>query len=60
MDLWNVPAAVRMDRMGHSDPRMMMNYTHVASEDGRLFAAKAGRLLEPQENLRLPMPAGTA
>jgi integrase len=60
MDLENVPPAVRMHRMGHSDARMMMNYTHVASEDGRLFAAKLGRLLEPQDNLRLPMPAGTA
>jgi integrase len=60
MDLENVPPAVRMDRMGHSDARMMMNYTHVASEDGRLFAAKLGRLLEPQDNLRLPLPAGTA
>jgi hypothetical protein len=57
MDLWKVPPAVRMDRMGPSDPRMMMNYTHVASEDGRLFAAKMGRLLEPQETLGLPMPA---
>jgi integrase len=62
MDLEHVPAAVRMDRMGHTDPRMMMNYTHVASEDGRLFASRLGRLLEPQENLRLPLPlpAGNA
>jgi integrase len=60
MDLERVPVAVRMDRMGHSDPRMMVNYTHVASEDGRLFAARVGRLLEPRETLLLPMPAGNA
>jgi hypothetical protein len=38
----------------------MMNYSHVASEDGRLFAAKVGRMLEPPDDLRLPMPEGTA
>ena len=48
-------------RKSNGDPRMMMmNYTHVASEDGRLFAAKVGRLLEPRDHLRLPMPAGRA
>jgi len=60
MDLEHVPVAVRMDRMGHSDTRMMVNYTHVASEDGRLFAARVGRLLEPRQTLRLPLPAGNA
>lgn len=60
MDLEHVPVAVRMDRMGHSDARMMLNYTHLSSEDGRVFASKLGRMLEPQENLRLPMPAGNA
>jgi integrase len=60
MDLERVPIAVRQDRLGHSDIRMVANYNHVASEDGRLFAAKLGRLLEPQENLRLMMTAGTA
>lgn len=60
MDLERVPIAVRQDRLGHSDIRMVANYNHVASEDGRLFAAKLGRLLEPQENLRLMMPTGSA
>ncbi len=60
MDLEKVPLAVRQDRLGHSDLRMVANYNHVASEDGRLFAAKLGHLLEPHANLRLMMPAGNA
>jgi len=60
MDLEKVPLAVRQDRLGHSDLRMVANYNHVASEDGRLFAAKLGQLLEPHANLRLMMPAGNA
>jgi len=46
--------------LGHGDIRMVANYNHVVSEDGRLFAAKLGRLLEPQQNLRLVMPTGSA
>jgi hypothetical protein len=46
--------------LGHGDIRMVANCNHVLSEDGRLFAAKLGRLLEPQENLRLVMPTGSA
>jgi hypothetical protein len=42
--------------MGHSN--RCDDAPFVSSEDGRLFAAKLGRLLSPQENLRLPMPAG--
>ncbi|MGA2353495.1 MAG: tyrosine-type recombinase/integrase, partial [Terriglobales bacterium] len=60
MDIENVPPAVRMERMGHGSERMMMNYSHVASEDGRRFAAKMGQLLAPRENLLLMMPAGNA
>ena len=47
MDQENVPMAVRQGRLGHSDPRTTMMYTHVASEDGRRFAAKLGASLVP-------------
>jgi integrase len=57
MDQENVPMAVRQDRLGHSDPRTTMMYSHVASEDGRQFAAKLGSLLVPS---RAVMPLGTA
>jgi len=57
MGLEKVPTAVRLARMGHSDPRMLETYDHVASEDGRLFAAKMGQLLAPRDNLLLMMPA---
>jgi len=45
MDQENVPMAVRQGRLGHSDPRTTMMYSHVASEDGRRFAAKLGASL---------------
>ncbi len=57
MDQENVPIAVRQDRLGHSDARTTMMYSHVASEDGRQFAAKLGGLLVPS---RAVMPIGTA
>ena len=60
MGLERVPTAVRQDRLGHSDLRMVAKYDHVASEDGRLFAAKMGQLLAPRDNLLLMVPAGRA
>ena len=45
MDLWKVPPAVRMDRMGHSDPRMMMNYTHLRMGDPSETADKQLRCM---------------
>ena len=38
MDQESVPMAVRQSRLGHSDARTTMLYTHVVSEDGRQFA----------------------
>jgi len=59
MDQENVPMAVRQSRLGHSDMRTTMMYTHVASEDGKQFAAKLGQLLVPT-NTTAVMSAGSA
>jgi integrase len=45
MDQENVPMAVRQSRLGHSDARTTMMYTHTVSEDGRRIAARLGQLL---------------
>jgi integrase len=45
MDQESVPMAVRQTRLGHSDARTTMLYSHVVSEDGRRFAARLGDLL---------------
>lgn len=45
MDGEGVPMATRLNRLGHSDPRTTMNYTHVVSEDGRKIAARFGEML---------------
>jgi hypothetical protein len=46
----------RQNRLGHSDARMTMRYTHVVSEDGRKIASKLGGLLtSPPPGMR---PAG--
>ncbi len=47
MDGENVPMATRLNRLGHSDPRVTIKYTHVVSEDGRKIAARFGELLKP-------------
>jgi len=39
------PMATRQNRLGHSDPRTTMQYTHVVSEDGKQIAARLGMLL---------------
>lgn len=45
MDQEKVPILIRQNRMGHSDARTTMSYTHVVSEDGARFAEKLGGLL---------------
>lgn len=45
MDGEGVPMATRVNRLGHSDVRTTMKYTHVVSEDGRKIAARFGDLL---------------
>jgi integrase len=52
MDGEGVPMATRQNRLGHSDARTTMKYTHVVSEDGRKIAARFGELLTSS-------PAGT-
>jgi hypothetical protein len=38
-----VPMATRQNRLGQSDARTTMGYTHAISEDGRRFAARFGQ-----------------
>jgi len=45
MDQEHVPIATRQNRLGQSDARTTMGYTHAISEDGRRFAARFGELL---------------
>jgi len=47
MDRLKTPVALRLARLGHADPRMMVNYSHVASEDDRKLTAELGRILCP-------------
>jgi len=37
--------ATRQNRLGQSDARTTVGYTHAISEDGRRFAARLGELL---------------
>lgn len=46
-----IPVALRLARLGHSDTRMMVNYSHVVSEDDRGVAAELGRLLAPKSEV---------
>jgi len=59
MDQESVPMAVRQSRLGHSDARTTMLYTHIASEDGRKIAARFGELLTSSPTAVI-MPAGNA
>ena len=43
MDQQQVPMATRQNRLGQSDARTTMGYTHAISEDGRRFAAHLGQ-----------------
>jgi hypothetical protein len=45
MDQEHVPIATRQTRLGQSDARTTMGYTHAISEDGRRFATRLGELL---------------
>ena len=45
MDQEQVPMATRQNRLGQSDARTTMGYTHAISEDGRRFAARLGQML---------------
>ena len=46
MDRLNAPLKVRLQRLGHSDPRLTLGvYTHVVSEDDMRIAAQLGELL---------------
>jgi integrase len=45
MDQQQVPMATRQNRLGQSDARTTMGYTHALSQDGRRFAAHLGRQL---------------
>ena len=45
MDQEHVPIATRQNRLGQSDARTTMGYTHAISEDGRRFATRLGELL---------------
>jgi hypothetical protein len=47
MDRMQTPVALRLARLGHADTRMMVNYSHVISADGRKLAAELGRMLAP-------------
>jgi integrase len=57
MDGEGVPMATRQNRLGHSDARTTMRYTHVISEDGRKIAARFGELLTCSPTAAI-MPAG--
>jgi integrase len=58
MDAESVPMATRQNRLGHSDARTTMRYTHTISEDSRKIAARFGELLT--SSLMAMMPAGNA
>ena len=60
MDGEGVPMATRQNRLGHSDARTTMKYTHVVSEDGRKIAARFGELLTETETVFPTVPAGNA
>jgi integrase len=51
--------ATRQNRLGHSDARTTMRYTHVISEDGRKIAARLGALLTCSPTAAI-MQAGNA
>ena len=47
MDGLQTPVALRLNRLGHSDTRMMTLYSHVIGADDRQLASEFGRLLAP-------------
>jgi len=53
MDRLNTPPKLRQQRLGHSDERMMMRYSHVVSEDEITLAEKLGAMLSPKLDSKL-------
>jgi integrase len=47
MDGLQTPVALRLGRLGHANTRMMVNYSHIISEDDRQLASEFGRMLAP-------------
>jgi integrase len=48
MDRLQVPMKVRLQRLGHSDPKITLGtYTHVASSDDERIAMQLGEILDP-------------
>jgi len=45
LDQLHVPMKLRLERLGHSDARVTMGYTHLVSDDDRKLAAQPGKLL---------------
>jgi integrase len=58
MDGENVPMATRQNRLGHSDAKTTLGYTHRITEDGRKIAARLGELLTSSPTVT--MSAGNA
>jgi hypothetical protein len=52
LDQISVPIAVRMNRLGHSEARTTMNYTHVVTSDERKAAEELGKILRVNERNR--------
>jgi integrase len=47
MDGLQTPVALRLNRLGHGDTRMMMTYSHVIGADDRQLASEFGRMFAP-------------
>jgi len=47
MDRESVPLAVRMDRLGHAQVSTTMGYTHIISDEDKVFAQGLGDFLAP-------------
>lgn len=45
MDRQSAPVAIRLARLGHSDTRMMNNYSHPIGEDDRLVASSISKVV---------------
>ena len=45
MDGLQTPVALRLNRLGHGDTRMMTHYSHVIGADDRQLASELGRML---------------
>ncbi len=49
LDQISVPIAIRMNRLGHSEARTTMNYTHMVTSDERKTAEELGKILHVSE-----------